>query len=104
MPANKVYNMQGEVIGEVALSDAVFGIEPNIGAIHAVVKNHLANMRQGTQSTLTRAEVSGRCQTLPSKGDRQSTSGVKKRPALYAWWCRVCTKAAQLPLLIEQKT
>ena len=59
MPEIKVYNMQGDVIGEVALSDAVFGIEPNIAAIHAAVKNHLANKRQGTQSTLTRAEVRG---------------------------------------------
>ena len=51
--------MQGEVTGEVTLSDDVFGIEPNTKAIHAVVKNHLANKRQGTQSALTRAEVSG---------------------------------------------
>jgi large subunit ribosomal protein L4 len=51
--------MKGEVVGEVTLSEAVFGIEPNISAIHAVVKNHLANKRQGTQSALTRAEVSG---------------------------------------------
>ena len=59
MPENKLYNMQGEVIGEVTLSEAIFGVEPNIPAIHAVVKNHLANKRQGTQSALTRAEVSG---------------------------------------------
>ena len=59
MPTNKVYDMQGKVVGEVTLSEAVFGVEPNIEAIHAVVKNHLANKRQGTQSTLTRAEVSG---------------------------------------------
>ena len=59
MPISKVYNMQGEVTGEVTLSDDVFGIEPNTKAIHAVVKNHLANKRQGTQSALTRAEVSG---------------------------------------------
>ena len=59
MPTVKLYNMAGEVTGEVNLSDAVFGIEPNEQAIHATVKNHLANMRQGTQSALTRAEVSG---------------------------------------------
>jgi len=51
--------MQGEVIGEVTLSEAVFGVEPSKTAIHAAVKNHLANKRQGTQSTLTRAEVRG---------------------------------------------
>jgi large subunit ribosomal protein L4 len=59
MPTVKVYNMAGEVTGEVNLSDAVFGVEPNEQAIHATVKNHLANLRQGTQSALTRAEVSG---------------------------------------------
>jgi len=51
--------MAGEVIGEVTLSENVFGVEPNINAIHAAVKNHLANRRQGSQSTLTRAEVRG---------------------------------------------
>ena len=59
MPTVKVYNMAGEVTGEVALSDSVFGIEPNEQALHASVKCHLANRRQGTQSALTRAEVSG---------------------------------------------
>jgi len=59
MPAIKVYNMQGEAVGEVTLSEAIFSVEPNITAIHAVVKNHLANKRQGTQSALTRAGVSG---------------------------------------------
>lgn len=59
MPTVKVYNMAGEVTGEVELSEVVFGIEPNEQALHATVKNHLANMRQGTQSALTRAEVSG---------------------------------------------
>ena len=59
MPAIKVYNMQGQEVGEVTLPEAVFGIEPNVPAIHAVVKNHLANRRQGTQSALTRAEVRG---------------------------------------------
>ena len=55
----KVYNMAGEVTGEIELSDALFGIEPNSTVLHESVKNHLANMRQGTQSTLTRGEVSG---------------------------------------------
>ena len=54
-----VYNMSGAQVGEVELSDVIFGIEPNISVMHDVVKNHLANCRQGTQSALTRAEVSG---------------------------------------------
>ena len=55
----KVYNMAGTQVGEVELSEVVFGIEPNVSVMHDVVKNHLANCRQGTQSALTRAEVSG---------------------------------------------
>ena len=55
----KVYNMSGVQVGEVELSDGIFGIEPNVSVMHDVVKNHLANCRQGTQSALTRAEVSG---------------------------------------------
>ena len=55
----KVYNMSGEQVGEIELSEAVFGITPNESVVHDVVKNHLANLRQGTQSALTRAEVSG---------------------------------------------
>jgi large subunit ribosomal protein L4 len=54
-----VYDMTGKVVGEIELSDAIFGIEPNSSVMHDVVKNHLANCRQGTQSALTRAEVSG---------------------------------------------
>ena len=59
MPSMKVLNMAGAEVGEVTLSDAIFGIEPNQAVVHEVVKNHLANCRQGTQSALTRAEVSG---------------------------------------------
>ena len=59
MPNATVYNMAGEVKGEVTLSDAIFGIEPNEAVLHAAVKCHLANLRQGTQSALTKAEVSG---------------------------------------------
>lgn len=51
--------MTGKVVGEIELSDAVFGIEPNAVVLHESVKNYLANQRQGTQSTLTRAEVRG---------------------------------------------
>ena len=55
----KLFNMAGQQVGEIELSEAVFGIEPNQSVVHDVVKNHLANCRQGTQSALTRAEVSG---------------------------------------------
>ena len=59
MSTMKVLNMAGAEAGTVELCDAIFGIEPNEVVVHEVVKNHLANCRQGTQSALTRAEVSG---------------------------------------------
>ncbi len=59
MPKATVYDMTGKQVGEIELSEAVFGITPNEVAMYEAVKNHLANRRQGTQSTLTRAEVSG---------------------------------------------
>ena len=59
MLKTNVYNMSGAVVGEIELSEAVLGIAPNAAVVHDVVKNHLANNRQGTQSALTRAEVSG---------------------------------------------
>ncbi len=59
MPKANVYDMAGKQVGTMDLSEAIFGIEPNVSVMHDVVKNHLANCRQGTQSALTRAEVSG---------------------------------------------
>ena len=59
MPNIAVVDMAGKSVGEIALSDAVFGIAPNAVVMHMAVVNYLANRRQGTQSTLTRTEVSG---------------------------------------------
>ena len=59
MAKTNVYDMSGKVVGEIELNDAVFGIEPNTAVMHEAVKNYPANQRQGTQSTLTRAEVRG---------------------------------------------
>ena len=59
MPTVAVFDMTGKKTGEMELNEAVFGIEPNMAVVHAAVKNYLANQRQGTQSTLTRAEVRG---------------------------------------------
>lgn len=59
MPKVTIYDMTGKSVGERDLSDAIFGIEPNKVVLHAVIKNYLANQRQGTQSTLTRTEVAG---------------------------------------------
>ena len=59
MPTVAVLNMQGQEVGKQELNDAVFGIEPNVSVMNDMVKNYLANQRQGTQSALTRSEVSG---------------------------------------------
>ena len=59
MPNIAVVDMAGKSVGEITLSDTVFGIKPNAAVMHAAVVNYLANQRQGTQSTLTRTEVSG---------------------------------------------
>ena len=59
MPNIKVMDMTGNEVSNIELSDAIFGITPNVPAMHTMVVNYLANQRQGTQSTLTRTEVSG---------------------------------------------
>ena len=59
MPNVKVYDMAGKEVGEIALSDVIFGAEVNGAVLHAAVRAYLMNQRQGTQSTLTRSEVSG---------------------------------------------
>ena len=81
MPECKLYDMKGKVIGDVTLPEAVFGIEPNITAIHAAVKNHLANKRQGTQSALTRAEVrGGGAKPYRQKGTGRARQGSTRVP------------------------
>ena len=59
MPKVDVYDMQGKKVSDVELNASVFGIEPNEAVVHSVLVNYLANQRQGTQSTKTRAEVRG---------------------------------------------
>ena len=59
MPKIDVYNIEGKKVSDVELNEEVFGIEPNEDVVHSVLVNFLANQRQGTQSTKTRAEVSG---------------------------------------------
>lgn len=59
MPSINVVDMKGKKVGTVDLSEAIFGIEPNEAVMHQMVVSYLANQRQGTQSALTRAEVSG---------------------------------------------
>ncbi len=81
MPKANVFNMAGQQVGEIELSEAVFGIEPNQAVVHEVVKNHLANCRQGTQSALTRAEVSGGgIKPWRQKGTGRARQGSTRAP------------------------
>lgn len=81
MPKAIVVDMTGKKVGEVELSEAIFGIEPNADTVHAVVKNHLANCRQGTQSALTRAEVSGGgIKPWRQKGTGRARQGSTRAP------------------------
>ena len=81
MPKAILVNMAGNQVGEVELSEAVFGIEPNQTVVHEVVKNHLANCRQGTQSALTRAEVSGGgIKPWRQKGTGRARQGSTRAP------------------------
>ena len=80
----KVFDMAGKQVGEIALSEAIFGIEPNEAVVHDVVKNHLANCRQGTQSALTRAEVSGGgIKPWRQKGTGRARQGSIRAPQWY---------------------
>ena len=81
MVKTNVFDMTGKVIGEIELCDSVFGIEPNEVALHESVKNYLANQRQGTQSTLTRAEVrGGGRKPWKQKGTGRARQGSTRAP------------------------
>ena len=84
MSTIKVVSMTGAEVGTVELNDAIFGIEPNQTVVHEVVKNHLANCRQGTQSALTRAEVSGGgIKPWRQKGTGRARQGSIRAPQWY---------------------
>ena len=81
MPKANLYNMAGEMVGEVELSEAVFGIEPNEVVLHQSIKNYLANRRQGTQSALTKGEVSySTIKPWRQKGTGRARAGYKGSP------------------------
>jgi len=84
MPKANVYNMAGQLVGEIELSDAIFGVEPNEAVVHEVVKNHLANCRQGTQSALTKGEVSYTTKKpWRQKGTGRARAGYAGSPVWY---------------------
>ena len=79
-----VYDMTGKQVGEVELSEGIFGIEPNVSVMHDVVKNHLANCRQGTQSALTKGEVSYTTRKpWRQKGTGRARAGYAGSPVWY---------------------
>jgi large subunit ribosomal protein L4 len=81
MPKVDIFNIAGSKVGEMELNDAVFGIAPNTVAIHTVIKAQLANKRQGTQSALTRAEVSGGgAKPWNQKGTGRARQGSTRSP------------------------
>jgi len=84
MPKAVMYNMAGEKVGEVELSEAIFGIEPNESVLHDSVKNYLANQRQGTQSALTKGEVHySTIKPWRQKGTGRARAGYKGSPVWY---------------------
>jgi large subunit ribosomal protein L4 len=81
MPKVALYDMSGEQIGDMELNDSIFGVEVNKAVIHEVVVNYLANQRQGTQSTKTRAEVrGGGAKPWRQKGTGRARHGSSSSP------------------------
>ena len=81
MLKTNVYDMSGKLVGEIELSEAVFGITPNTAAVHDAVKNHLANKRQGTHSTKNRHDVSGGgAKPYRQKGTGRARQGSTRAP------------------------
>lgn len=79
-----VLNIRGEVVGDIELDDSIFGVEINTYAVHQVVRNYLNNQRQGTQSALTRSEVSGGGKKpWRQKGTGRARQGSTRSPQWY---------------------
>ncbi len=81
MPNISVFDVAGKKVSDLELSENIFGIVPNVSAMHLVVVNYLANQRQGTQSTLTRSEVSGGgIKPFRQKGTGRARQGSTRAP------------------------
>ncbi len=81
MPKVNLYSVDGNIIGDIELKDSIFGVEVNKNAVHIAVLNQLANKRQGTQSTKTRAEVSGGgAKPWRQKGTGRARQGSTRSP------------------------
>ena len=105
MSTIKVVSMTGAEVGSVELNDAIFGIEPNMSVVHEVVKNHLANCRQGTQSALTRAEVSGRARQGSTRAPQWTHGGIvfAPKPRSYSYVLNKKVKRLALKSVLSAK-
>ena len=105
MPIANVFNMAGEKIGEIELSNAIFGIEPNKSVLHDSVKNHLANCRQGTQSALTKGEVSYTTKKpWRQKGTGRARAGYAGSPVWYHGGVAFAPKPRDYSYTLNKKT
>ena len=105
MLKTNVYDMSGKLVGEIELSEAVFGVTPNEAVVHDVVKNHLANKRQGTQSALTRAEVSGGGRKpWKQKGTGRARQGSTRAPQWYHGGVALGPKPRTYKIALNKKT
>ena len=104
MPKAKLFNMAGENIGEIELSEAIFGIEPNKSVLHDSVKNHLANSHQGTQSALTKGEVSYTTKKpWRQKGTGRARAGYAGSPVWYHGGVAFAPKPRSYAYTLNQK-
>ena len=102
---SKCLNINGQKVGEIELADAVFGVEVNEHVVYEVVKNQLANKRQGTQSAKTRAEVrGGGRKPWKQKGTGRARQGSIRAPTMDRWWSCIRTKAKRLQLHITKES
>jgi len=105
MPKAKMYNMSGKEVGEVELSEAIFGIAPSAASVHSVVRAHLNACRQGNQSTLTRAEVSGGgIKPYRQKGTGRARQGSTRSPQWTHGGVAFAPKPRDYSISINKKT
>ena len=105
MPKAKLVDMAGKQIGEYELSEAVFGIEPNKSVLHASVVNYLANQRQGTQSALTKGEVSYTTKKpWRQKGTGRARAGYAGAPEWYHGGVAFAPKPRDYSYSLNKKT
>ena len=105
MPNVKVVDMAGKEVGEIALSDVIFGADVNGAVLHAAVRTYLMNQRQGTQSTLTRTEVSGGGKKpWRQKGTGRARQGSTRAPQWYHGGVALGPKPRDYRISMNKKT